>query len=85
MFERKKNVSLFLIALLFMMVTVTESTVIAGTHSLSPSAESAVVGGGCSSFADGIAVGMGVAALFGCVWCVLGSAAAKTFAFYACD
>jgi|WetSurMetagenome_2_1015567.scaffolds.fasta_scaffold1760623_2 hypothetical protein len=70
MSESKKTITVFLIALLLMTATVTNSTYVSRTHLLSVSAESVLNGGGkISEFADGFAVGMGVAALFGCIWC----------------
>jgi hypothetical protein len=70
MLGSKKTTTMFMIALLLMTVTVTNSTNVSGTHLLSASAESVLNGGGSfSAFADGLAIGMGVATLFGCIWC----------------
>jgi len=85
MFKRTNRFSVLLIALLCMTVTVTSSTLVAGSHELSESAENLVVGGSCSSLASGISVGMGIATLFGCGWCPIGGIAARVAAMYLCD
>jgi hypothetical protein len=84
MFKRTKRIFVLLIVLLCMTVTMTNSTLVAGAHSLSASAENLVVGGSCSSFADGFSVGMGIATLFGCAWCPIGGIAARVAAMYLC-
>jgi hypothetical protein len=54
-----------------------------GAHSLSASAETALYGGSnCSDFMNGVAVGMGIGALFGCLWCVAGAVLAKAAALF---
>lgn len=82
--EKKKKISVLLIVLLCMTVTMTNSTLIAGSHALPSSAEMAAVGGSCSSFASGLTVGMGIATLLGCGWCPLGALAAKVVSVYVC-
>jgi hypothetical protein len=70
MLGSRKTTTIFLIAMLLMTLTVTNSTAIPGTHPLSASAESSLSGAGSfATYADNIAVAMGAAALFGCVWC----------------
>lgn len=85
MFKRTNKISALLIVLLCMTVTMTNSTLVASSHTLSASAENLIVGGSCSSFADGFSVGMGIATLFGCGWCALGGIAARVAAIYICD
>jgi hypothetical protein len=82
MFEnRKMGAALqraLLIGLLCLSISLYSSLAVAGTHALTASAESLVVGGSdCSEFLDGFAVGMGVGVLFGCVWCGAGAVIAK--------
>jgi len=70
-----------LIALLCITVSLFSSAM--GSYALAPTAESLVVGGSdCSDFMDGFAVGMGVAALLGCVWCAGGAIVAKGIALF---
>jgi hypothetical protein len=70
MLGSKKTTTIFMIALLLMTVTVTNSANVSGPHMLSASAESALNGGGSfSELADGLGAVMGVAVLFGCIWC----------------
>jgi hypothetical protein len=46
------------------------SAISPGSHALDFSAENLVLGGSaCASFMDGVAVGAGIATLFGCFWC----------------
>jgi hypothetical protein len=67
---RKKTTTMFMIALLLMTATVTNSTNVSGTQLLPASAESALNGGrSYVDYADGLALGLGVATLFGCVIC----------------
>ena len=83
MFKRKSTVPVALVALLCIAVSLLSSAMIGGTQSLSAAAESMVVGGSdCSDFLDGFAVGMGIGALFGCVWCVAGAIGAKVIALF---
>jgi hypothetical protein len=83
MLEGKRTTTVLLIALLFMTATVTNSAGFSGTHMLSASAESALNGGGSfSNFANRAGVGMGVAALFGCVWCAGAAIGLKVAALY---
>lgn len=83
---RNKNRSaglkpVLLIALLCLTVSLFSSTM--GSHALTTTAESLVVGGSdCSDFMDGFAVGMGIGALFGCVWCAGGAIIAKGIALF---
>lgn len=70
MLGSKKTTTMFMIALLLMTVTVTNSANVSGANLLSASAESVLNGGGSfSDYADGLATGMGIAVLFGCIWC----------------
>lgn len=83
MFKRKNAASVALVALICIAVSLLSSTTVAATHSLPASVESLVVGGSnCSDFMDGFAVGMGIGALFGCVWCAAGAIGAKTIALF---
>lgn len=54
-----------------------------GAHALSASAESLVIGGSdCSDLMDGFAVGMGIGAVFGCVWCAAAAIGAKAIGLF---
>jgi hypothetical protein len=54
-----------------------------GSHALTTAAEGLMVGGStCSDFMDGVAVGMGIGVLFGCVWCGAGAVVAKGIALF---
>lgn len=56
-----------------------------GTHALTASTENVLVGGNdCSDFLNGAAVGLGVGALFGCVWCGALALVAKGAQLMAC-
>jgi hypothetical protein len=47
--------------------------------------EITVVGSGrCSDFLNGFAVGLGIAAFFGCVWCGGAAVASKAVETFAC-
>ncbi len=64
-------------------VSISLLSVTGESHSLSAAAENMVVGGSnCSDFMDGFAVGMGIGALFGCVWCAAGAVTAKAIALF---
>jgi hypothetical protein len=70
MFVKREIGAAFLIALLCFTLSVTSSAMTANTHLLSNAAETSAVGGnGCDDFFNGFAVGMGIGAVFGCVWC----------------
>jgi hypothetical protein len=70
--------SVTLIALLCMTVSLGSATLSNDAHLLSATAENAVLGGtGCSDLMDGIAVGLGVGVIFGCLWCGAGAILAK--------
>jgi hypothetical protein len=71
--------------ILFFCVTVIllSSLVAPGSHSLAASAEGTIYGGSeCSDFMNGVAVGFGVGALFGCLWCLGGAVVAKAVALF---
>ena len=83
MLESKKTVTVFMVILLLMTVTVTNSTYSSGTHSLSASAESMLSGGSSlSGLANGFIVGMGIATLLGCVWCPAAAILLKAASMY---
>lgn len=84
MLERKKKLSVLMIVLLCVTVMTANSTLAAGSHLLPVSAETLTVGGSCSSFASGVALGMGIATLLGCGWCPVGALAAKVVSVYVC-
>ena len=74
-----------MIALLCASVTMMSTTVAADSHSLSAAAENMAVGsGGCSDFLNGFTLGMGVAGLFGCIWCPGAAVASKVVEMFAC-
>ena len=78
----RKQVSVLLIVVLCLTATVAQGIGPAG-----PGAPvDAAVGGltACNGFLDGFAVGMGVAALCGCVWCAGVGIAAKVIDVMAC-
>jgi len=78
--KRVRNLRVvFLLALFCVGVSLCSSTAaLSNTHALSAAAETMVVGGNdCSDFLNGAAVGLGVGALFGCVWCAAGALVAK--------
>ena len=85
MAKQRKCSFMEVIPLLCLAVIMTSSTLPAGTSALSLTAENATVGGGdCNDLLNGFAVGMGVAGLFGCVWCPAGAVAAKVLELFAC-
>jgi len=85
MFLQNKKTTVLLTALLCISVTLISTTATAGTYSLSAAAENMAVGSGrCSDFLHGFAIGMGVATLFGCVWCAGAAIASKTVQMLAC-
>jgi hypothetical protein len=84
MSEKKKNLSVFLILIICMTITMTNSAMVANSHALPTSAESLAMGGSCSSLMNGFTLGMGVATLIGCAWCPLGAIAAKVASAYVC-
>jgi hypothetical protein len=85
MFIKREIRGAFLIALLCLTLGLTSSAKMADTHALSNAAESRVVGGSdCNDVYDGIAIGMGVGAIFGCIWCPVGAVAAKGLQMWFC-
>jgi hypothetical protein len=55
----------------------------AGSPPIPESVEAVAYGGSdCSDFMNGAAVGLGIGALFGCVWCVAGALVAKGIALF---
>ncbi len=78
-----KLTPVILMVLLCISVSLISSSAMNGTHPLSAAAEGMAVGGSdCSDFMDGFAVGMGIGALFGCVWCAGVAVAAKAVALF---
>jgi hypothetical protein len=73
-----------LIALLCIAATLFGSVTVSGSSSPAASVESLLVGGSseCGDFMNGFAVGMGIGALFGCVWCIAGGVVAKGIAMF---
>jgi hypothetical protein len=85
MFAGGKKTTVLLITFLCIAVTLMSSTMTAATYSLSTREERMLVGGGgCSDFLNGFAVGMGVASLFGCVWCPAAAIGSKVIELFAC-
>ncbi len=83
MFKLTKIVPVALIVLLCISVSLISASPMTGTHSLSAAAEGMVTGGSeCKDFMDGFAVGMGIGALFGCVWCAGVAIGAKAVALF---
>jgi len=83
---RKKSWSAGLrpvILIAFLCVTVSLFSSAIGCRPMSTATETLAVGGSsCSDFLDGFAVGMGVAAVFGCLWCAGGAVVAKGIALF---
>jgi len=83
---RKRNRSaglrpVILIVALCLAISLFSSTT--GSYMLTSAAESLAAGGSdCSSFLDGFAVGMGIASLFGCVWCPAAAIGAKAVGLF---
>ncbi len=73
-----------LIVLLLVSVSLLSSAFAAGSHPITPPAESLLIGGSsCSDFMDGFSVGMGIAALLGCgLPCAAGAVAAKAIGLF---
>lgn len=85
MFPGSKKITMLVIALLCVSVTLMSTTATAGSYSLSTLAENMTVGGGrCSDFLNGFAVGLGIAAFFGCAWCGGAAIASKAVEIFAC-
>ncbi len=85
MILKNKIPIVFTITLLCISVTLMSTAATAGTYSLSVMDETMVVGSGrCSDFLNGFAVGLGVAAFFGCVWCGGAAVASKAVEIFAC-
>jgi len=87
MFKNSKMGAAFepalLVVVLCLIVSLGSSAMAEGSHALSASSESLLIGGSdCSDFMDGFAVGMGIGALFGCVWCTAGAIIAKGIATF---
>jgi hypothetical protein len=74
----RKHISVVLIALLCTTVSLGSATMANGTHLLSAAAENVLLGGSdCSDLMDGLAVGLGIGVVFGCIWCGAGALVAK--------
>jgi len=85
MLPKSKKATAFMITLLCISVALMSTAATAGTYSLSVMNETTVVGrGGCSDFLNGFAVGLGVAAFFGCFWCGGAAIASKAVETFAC-
>jgi hypothetical protein len=83
MLGSKKTTTMFMIALLLMTATVSNSANVSGTQLLPSSAESVLTGGGSYvAFADGLGLALGVATLFGCVLCGAVSIGLKVATLY---
>ena len=82
---KSKEAIAVVIALLCISVTLMSTTATAATYSLSVMDETMAVGSGrCSDFLNGFAVGLGIAAFFGCVWCGGAAIASKAVEIFAC-
>ncbi len=67
-----------LIAVLCIVIGLGSSAMASGSHALTALSESLLIGGSdCADFMDGFAIGMGIGALLGCVWCAGGAIIAK--------
>ena len=85
MIPTSKKAIAFMIALLCISVTLMSTSATAASYSLSAMDETMAVGGGrCSDFLNGFAVGLGIAAFFGCVWCGGAAIASKAVEIFAC-
>jgi hypothetical protein len=74
----RKHISVVLIALLCTTVSLGSATMANGTNLLSAAAENVLLGGSdCSDLMDGLAVGLGIGVVFGCIWCGAGALVAK--------
>ncbi len=84
MFKLNKMLPVALMIMLCLSVSLISSSSMNGTYSLSAGAEGVVIGGAsdCHDFTEGFAVGMGVALLFGCVWCGAAGVAAKVVGLF---
>lgn len=73
-----------LIAALCIATSLCGSVMASGSSPLDASMETLTGGAAsaCSDFMNGFAVGMGIGALFGCVWCIAGGVAAKGVALF---
>ena len=79
----RRYIALLSIVVLCALVSLGSATMNSGPQALSASAEGVIVGGSnCSDFMDGFAVGMGVGAIFGCVWCAAGAVGAKLIGLF---
>ncbi len=79
----RKYASVALIALLCMTISLGSATMANDAHLLSAAAENVMLGGTrCSDLMDGIAVGMSVGMVFGCLWCGAGIVAAKAIGLF---
>lgn len=83
----RRNSRFFVAALLMVSVLAvsTSASVTPMSQQLTVSQEAATIGGGFwCDFNDGVGVGLGVAVLFGCVWCGAGAAVAGIIHVVAC-
>ncbi len=81
--SHRSHFTLFLVILICAAVSLLSASVSAGTHPLTAAAEGMSIGGSdCSDLMDGLAVGMGIGMLFGCVWCGAGAIAAKAIGLF---
>jgi hypothetical protein len=79
----RSYIALLSIVVLCALISLGSATLIPGSQTLSAAAEGLAVGGSnCSDFMDGFAVGMGIAALFGCAWCAAGAIGAKAIGLF---
>jgi hypothetical protein len=79
----RRYIALLSIVVLCAVISLGSATVTSGPQALSAAAEGFAVGGSnCSDLMDGFAVGMGIAAIFGCVWCAAGAIGAKAIALF---
>ena len=85
MFPESKKTTVLMIALLCVSVTLVSTTATPASYPLSAVAENMAVGSGkCNDFLNGFTLGMGVASLFGCVWCPGAAIASKVVEMFAC-
>ena len=74
----------FAIALIAVMAIISVASAQGGSHELAVAQQNAVVGATACQFGAGVAVGLGVAGLFGCVVCGVGSLVIGAVELFAC-
>jgi hypothetical protein len=85
MTPKSKKATALIVALLCVSISLMSTTAATATYSLSIMNEATAVGGGrCNDFLNGFAVGLGVAAFFGCIWCGGAAIASKAVETFAC-